>query len=79
MLEDDLKGKAKMRVLVFAPHNDDEVLGVGGTIAKLSIQGHEIFVCEVTSWLENQDATIELKKTSYGSPQYIRRERDIFS
>lgn len=51
-----------MRVLAFAPHNDDEVLGVGGTIAKLSTQGHEIFVCEVTSWLENQDATIELKK-----------------
>ena len=50
-----------MRVLAFAPHNDDEVLGVGGTIAKLSTQGHEIFVCEVTSWLENQDATIELK------------------
>lgn len=38
-----------MRVLVFAPHNDDEVLGLGGTIAKYARQGHEVFVCEVTS------------------------------
>jgi len=38
-----------MKVLVFAPHNDDEVLGVGGTIAKYIEKGHEVFVCEVTS------------------------------
>lgn len=38
-----------MRILIFAPHNDDEVLGVGGTIAKHVEQGHEVFVCEVTS------------------------------
>ncbi len=37
-----------MKVLVFAPHNDDEVLGVGGTLAKYAGQGHEVFVCEVT-------------------------------
>ncbi len=38
-----------MRILVFAPHNDDEVLGVGGTIAKYAKEGHEVFVCEATS------------------------------
>lgn len=38
-----------MKVLVFAPHNDDEVLGVGGTIAKYIEQGHKVYVCEVTS------------------------------
>lgn len=38
-----------MKVLVFAPHNDDEVLGVGGTIAKYVEQGDEVFICEVTS------------------------------
>src|SRR5699024_3569956 len=38
-----------MRILVFAPHNDDEVLGVGGTIAKHAAKGHEVYVCEVTS------------------------------
>ena len=38
-----------MKVLVFAPHNDDEVLGVGGTIAKYVRDGHEVYICEVTS------------------------------
>lgn len=38
-----------MNVLIFAPHNDDEVLGVGGTICKLASQGHSVIVCEVTS------------------------------
>lgn len=38
-----------MKVLVFAPHNDDEVLGVGGTISKYARAGHSVTVCEVTS------------------------------
>lgn len=40
-----------MNVLVFAPHNDDEVLGVGGTIAKHIIKGDNVYICEVTSSL----------------------------
>ena len=50
-----------MRVLVFAPHNDDEVLGVGGTIAKYARQGHEVYVCEVTAWLENMESAEHLQ------------------
>lgn len=38
-----------MRVLVFAPHNDDEVLGVGGTIFKHVTDGDEVTICEITS------------------------------
>lgn len=38
-----------MRILVVAPHPDDEVLGVGGTIAKYVSEGHEVYVCIVTS------------------------------
>ena len=41
--------KEKMRILVFAPHNDDEVLGVGGTIAKYASYNHDVYVCEITS------------------------------
>lgn len=38
-----------MNILVFAPHNDDEVLGAGGTIAKYAGEGHDVYICEVTS------------------------------
>lgn len=38
-----------MSVLVIAPHHDDEILGVGGTIAKRVAEGQEVFVCVVTS------------------------------
>ena len=38
-----------MRVLVFAPHPDDEVLGCGGTIKNHSNNGDEVYVCIVTS------------------------------
>lgn len=37
-----------MNVLVIAPHPDDEVLGVGGTIAKYVAAGHNVYVCIVT-------------------------------
>lgn len=36
-------------ILVIAPHPDDEVLGVGGTIARLTKAGREVHVAIVTS------------------------------
>ena len=39
----------KNTMLIFAPHPDDEVLGVGGTIAKRAAQGWKIVDCIVTS------------------------------
>src|SRR5258705_13735298 len=36
------------RVLVIAPHADDETLGVGGTIARRAAEGHEVHVAVVT-------------------------------
>lgn len=36
------------RVLVIAPHPDDEILGCGGTIARLTDAGHEVQVAIVT-------------------------------
>jgi N-acetylglucosamine malate deacetylase 1 len=36
------------KIIVVAPHPDDEVLGVGGNIARLSAEGHDIFVLIMT-------------------------------
>lgn len=36
------------KILVFAPHPDDEVLGVGGTIALNIRKGNKVYVCIVT-------------------------------
>ena len=38
-----------MKILVFAPHPDDEILGCGGTMARYIEQGAEVTVCIVTS------------------------------
>lgn len=37
-----------MKILVIAPHPDDEVLGCGGTIKKHINSGDEVYLCEVT-------------------------------
>ncbi len=37
-----------MKVLVFAPHPDDEVLGCGGVIAKHIAKGNDVYVCVAT-------------------------------
>lgn len=36
------------KILVIAPHPDDEVLGCGGTIAKHSKKGNKVYLCIVT-------------------------------
>lgn len=41
-----------MKVLVIAPHPDDEIIGVGGTIAKRAQSGDEVYVCIVTKGIE---------------------------
>ncbi len=50
-----------MRVVIIAPHNDDEILGAGGTMAKLAGIGHEVIVCEVTAG-DIDDEMVQLQK-----------------
>ena len=55
---------AGKRVMVVAPHPDDETLGVGGTITKYSAQGAEVFVLMISGHLpplyrrEDYDKTV---------------------
>ena len=36
------------KILVIAPHADDEILGVGGTIARYISEGNQVYICIVT-------------------------------
>lgn len=36
------------RILVFGPHPDDQEIGMGGTIARLASQGHDVVICDMT-------------------------------
>lgn len=56
-----------MKILVIAPHGDDEVLGCGGTISRYSKEDHEVDLCIIsephipqwsTEYIENRKSEI---------------------
>lgn len=60
-----------MKILIIAPHPDDEVLGCGGTIAKYAARGDCVSVCYVTSaylpeWSEDylEKKEIEIQRSN---------------
>jgi len=61
----------KKRILVIAPHPDDETLGAGGTIAKFSEQGHQVTVLVVSGHLpplyrrEDYEITVKEAKRAF--------------
>lgn len=55
-----------MKILIIAPHPDDEVLGCGGTILKHAKKGDEVFLCVMTKtytpdWSE-EDTKVKRKE-----------------
>jgi LmbE family N-acetylglucosaminyl deacetylase len=44
-----------MNIAVLAPHTDDEVLGCGGTIAKLIERGYDVHVYAFSTGIANED------------------------
>jgi len=69
-----------MKVLVIAPHPDDEVLGCGGTIKKHSERGDEVCLCIATKayapdWTEE---FIENRKWEIDSAGKILGIKEIF-
>lgn len=49
------------QILVVGPHPDDQELGMGGTIAKLAKQGHDVLLLDMTSGEPTPFGTPELR------------------
>lgn len=74
-----------MKILVIAAHPDDEVYGMGGTIAKLSSLGYEVYLMIVTDGSssqykdrENLAEIIEIKKQETLASSSLLGIKEIF-
>ena len=61
----------KKRVLIIAPHPDDETIGLGGSIAKMSNRGDDIYVLTISGHLppiyqrKDYEITVNEAKEAY--------------
>lgn len=60
-----------MNILIIAAHPDDELLGCGGTIARLSREGHSVFVA-----ILGEGVTSRFEKRDHADPQHIQALQD---
>ena len=73
-----------MRILVLAPHADDETLGMGGTIALKRNQGYEVFVAILTGHGEkkhplwSQESWIEVRSEAKKAAEILNVSELIF-
>jgi N-acetylglucosamine malate deacetylase 1 len=63
-----------MRHLIVATHPDDEVLGVGGTIARAVAAGEEVHVCYVTACYQPRPDEPDLPRYADGEREERQRE-----
>lgn len=70
-----------MNILVIAPHRDDEVIGVGGTIARHSAFGDFVYVCVIThgtSPICEEDLDQKIKKECLKADQMLGVKETFF-
>ena len=58
------------RILVVAAHPDDEVLGCGGTISRLSDEGHDVYVATLGEGITSRYP--ERQQTNPSKPEELR-------
>jgi LmbE family N-acetylglucosaminyl deacetylase len=69
------------RLLVVAPHPDDEVLGAGGTIARLSDAGAEVVIAFVTRGappLFSEESEVEVRAEARAAHEVLGVDRTMF-
>ena len=69
------------KILIIAPHPDDEILGLGGTIKKLSDNGHEVTVLIVAGHLPpiySEEVFIEHKNQALAAHKIGGVKESIF-
>ncbi|MTI80468.1 MAG: PIG-L family deacetylase [Firmicutes bacterium] len=70
-----------MNVLVIAPHPDDEILGVGGTIAKHKENGDDVHVCIVTKGMSpmfDEDSVTKVRNEALKAYKFLGVNNTIF-
>lgn len=64
----------KNKILVVAAHPDDEILGCGGTISKLTRQGHKAYVLILGEGVTSRD---QIRNTSGRKPEIEALKREM--
>ena len=74
----------KNKLLVVAPHADDEIIGCGGTIAKAVNQGDEVYIVIVTNAnlgapeLFNEESIKKVRSEAIKAHKYLGVKETVF-
>lgn len=69
------------KVLVIAPHADDEILGVGGTMARNIAEGNEVYVCIVTHGekpLFSDEVVAKIREETIAAHKFLKVTHTFF-
>ncbi|MGM0896955.1 MAG: PIG-L deacetylase family protein [Bacillota bacterium] len=65
------------RVLVFAPHIDDETIGLGGTIRRYADSGAQVTIAIITDGKNSNASSVEADKLAETRKQELRSIQDL--